>query len=330
MSGHSSLEEGRMRRRVRQGGGANAAFPRGRTVVFSLVLLAGIVVGMRPAVAVFHLSLIREVFAGTAAEPNAHFVEIQMYAGNQNFVLGERVAVYDGAGTEVGSFVFTSNVENGSDQSYILVATPEAEALFGVEADLEMTPVIVRGGGSVCFGNSNPPVDCASWGGYSGDDSQTGTPFNAPVGLVPGQSMERKTSGGEDAERLDAEDDTDDSAADFEAAAPTPTNNAGEPAGGATAHERTVSFALRRSLIARGEVSVADGFDDCFDRVRVAIQRRRQGRWNVVQRTTTNEAGRYRTELRDRPGRYRAVAPEFAPSDGHRCVEAKSRPRTRR
>lgn len=327
-SGHSSLDDGCVQRHVRQCGGAKALL-RLRTVVFSLTLLAGIVVGVRPAVAVFHLSLIREVFAGTAAEPNAHFVEIQMYAGNQNFVLGERVVVYDSAGTEVGNFVFTSNVENGGDQSYILVATPDAEALFGVEADLEMTPVIVRSGGSVCFGNSNPPVDCASWGGYSGDDSQTGTPFNAPVGLVPGQSMARNTSGGEDAERLDAEDDTNDSAADFEMAAPTPTNNAGEPGDDATAHERTVSLALRRSLVARGKVSVADDFDDCVDRVRVVIERRRDGRWRPVKRITTNEAGRYRAELRDRPGRYRAVAPEFAPSEGHRCVEAKSRPRTR-
>ncbi|MDQ3916286.1 MAG: hypothetical protein M3323_13325 [Actinomycetota bacterium] len=301
-----------------------------RNIAVTAALMAAILVPARPAAAVFHLSMIREVFGGSAEQPNAQFVEIQMYTGNQNFVVGERVVVYDSAGTEAGSFVFTSHVPNGEDQSYILVATPEAEALFDVAADLEMTPVIVRSGGKVCFGNSDPPVDCASWGGYSGDDSDTGTPFNAPVGLLPGQSMERKISGGEDGERLDAEDDTDDSAADFQMAAPSPTGNAGTPGGEANEHARSVSLALRGSLVARGRVSAEDDFEGCVDDVPVVVQRRRDGRWRPVKRTTTNGTGRYRVGLRDRPGTYRAVAPELEPSETHRCLEARSRARTYR
>ncbi len=305
------------------------SFFRARTVVATIVLLVATLAQTRPAAAVFHLSLIREVFAGSAEQPDAQFVELQMHAGNQNFVVGEKVAVFDSAGTEVGSFVFTSNVPNGADQSFILVATPAAEAHFGVTADLEMTPVIPPGGGKVCFGSSDPPVDCASWGGYSGDDSQTGTPFNAPVGLVPGQSMERKIGGGEDDQRLDAGDDTDDSAADFQAAGPTPTSNA-DPAGEVTEHERSVSLALRGSLVARGRVSAEDDFESCVERVRVLLQRRRDGRWTRVGRTRTGGAGRYRVELRDRPGTYRAVAPELEPSEEDRCLQAVSRRRSHR
>ncbi len=300
-----------------------------RGVFLAIVIATATVAPAVPAAAVFHLSMIREVFAGSADQPNAHFIEIQMYSGNQNFVVGERVTVFDSAGTEVGSFVFTSNMENGADQSYILVATPDAEALFDVEADLEMTPVIARGGGRVCFGSSNPPVDCASWGGYSGDDSETGTPFNAPVGLVPGQAMTRVISGGTDGERLDEEDDTDDSAADFEMTAPTPTNNMGTGSG-ATEHSRAVSLALKRALVARGRVSVDDGFESCAERVRVVVQRRREGRWTRVKRTTTNAAGKYRAKVPDRPGTYRAVAPEFAASEEDECLQAVSRSRSHR
>ncbi len=316
-------------RRYGQGGMGAQVGRAFRGVALAATVVAVTVVPASPAAAVFHLSMIREVFAGSAEQPNAQFIELQMYAGNQNFVVGERVAVFDAAGTEVGSFVFTSNMANGEDQSYILVATPDAEAFFDVEADLEMTPVIVRGGGSVCFGNSNPPVDCASWGGYSGDDSETGTPFNSPVGLVPGQSMTRKIEGGSDAEKLDEGDDTNDSAADFEMTAPTPTSNTAD-AGSATQHARSITLKLEKALVARGRVSVEDDFEACAGDVPVVVQRRGQGRWAKVGRTTTSRTGRYRVELRDRPGRYRAVAPAVQPSEEHGCSKAVSRRRVHR
>jgi hypothetical protein len=292
---------------------------------------ASLVVTPGTAHALFHLMNIREVFAGTSTVPAAQFVELQMYAENQRFLAGHEVVVFDAAGTEIQAFTFTSPVANGANQSHVLVATEEAEAEFDVTADLAMTPVIPAGGGRVCFRSSvDELIDCASWGSYSGDDAETGTPFNAPVGLVPNRSMERVISGGMDEQALDEEDDTNDSEADFELASPSPTSNAEEASPPPAEHERTVTLALKGALVARGKVTAEGDFESCFQDVAVRIQRRAGGRWKVAARTTTGSDGTYEAELRDRPGKYRALAPALTPSEGHRCLKAVSRIRRNR
>jgi hypothetical protein len=272
--------------------------------------------------ALFHLMRIREVFTGTSTAPDAHFIELQMYAENQRFVAGHEVAVFDASGNEVMAFTFTSPMANGANQSYILLATVQAEQEFDVSADLIITPVIPRGGGKVCFRSADGGlIDCAAWGGYSGEDTGTGTPFNAPLGLVPDQSMERDISGGSDPETLDEEDDTDDSEADFDFAAPTPTNNEGTSA---TAHERSVTLKLKGELTAQGKVGAEDDFVACFQDVTVKFQRKDGRRWETVKRTTTDSEGAYEVTTRDRPGKYRAMAPETSPSEEDRCLKATS------
>jgi hypothetical protein len=74
-------------------------------------------------------------------------------------------------------------------------------------------------------------------------------------------------------------------------------------------HARTISLRLRDALIARGTVTVSDGFAACADSVQVKVQRRVSGRWKTVKSTTTSSTGTYRTHLRNRHGRYRSVAP---------------------
>jgi hypothetical protein len=133
--------------------------------------------------------------------------------------------------------------------------------------------------------------------------------------------MERKIDGGSDPEALDSEDDTGDSEADFDFAAPSPTNNAGtQPE--TTEHPRTVTLALRRELVARGKVTAEGDFPACIDGVAVKIQRRSDGRWRTIKQATTGTEGAYRVRLRARPGRYRTVAPASSPSDEHRCLRA--------
>lgn len=279
--------------------------------------------------ALFHLMKITEVFAGTSDDPAAQFVEMQMYADNQRFLASHEVVVYDAAGEEAGSFTFTNAVENGSNQAYVLLATPEAEEAFGVTADLAMDNVITAGGGKVCFMSSQgSAVDCASWGRFSGDDAGSGTPFNAPVGLVADRSMDRDTSGGENADGLDAGDDTDDSAADFELASPTPTNNAGA-ASEVEEHERSVTLRLRDRdrLVASG--SVASEYAPCASDVPVRVQRKKASGWKVVGRTTTDGEGAYRTRVAARSGRYRTKVPATTPEDGHGCLAAVSPVRKR-
>jgi hypothetical protein len=75
------------------------------------------------------------------------------------------------------------------------------------------------------------------------------------------------------------------------------------------AHARTISLRLRDALVARGMVTVSDGFTACADSVPVKVQRRVSGKWKTVKSTTTSTTGSYRTRLRNRHGRYRSVAP---------------------
>src|SRR6266511_3886290 len=77
-------------------------------------------------------------------------------------------------------------------------------------------------------------------------------------------------------------------------------------------HARTISLRLRDSLIARGTVTVGDGFAACADTVPVKVQRRVSSHWKTVKSTTTSYTGTYRTRLRNRHGRYRSVAPLVA------------------
>lgn len=179
-----------------------------------------------PAVAEFHLMSIREVYVGPADDASAQYVELQMYSPGQNMVDGHSLTFYGPTGTLVGTVTFPADVANGANQASILVATAEAEARFDLSADLAMTALIDPAGGRVCFAD----VDCFSWGNYSGEattPSPSGNPFNPAGGLTPDGAARRDISGGTNASQLDAADDTDDSAADFDfAATPSPTTNA--------------------------------------------------------------------------------------------------------
>lgn len=91
--------------------------------------------------------------------------------------------------------------------------------------------------------------------------------------------------------------------------------------GGPTDHDRTVTLSLRRHLVARGTVN--SDFDGCESGVNVKIQRRKGG-WKTVANVSTSGSGRFRAELADRTGRYRALVPaqQLGPNDS--CAKAKS------
>jgi hypothetical protein len=147
-----------------------------------------------------------------------------MWSPGQNFVQGHAVHLYDAANNEVGVFTFTSMVPNGADQAKILIATAEAQTLFGVTADLLMTPVIGAAGGKACFDGPTPP-DCVSWGNYAGPTTGVGNPFSAG-GLTLGQAATRRLDRGTPGQ-LDPLDDTNDSATDFVYGPVSPTTNPG-------------------------------------------------------------------------------------------------------
>jgi hypothetical protein len=92
-----------------------------------------------------------------------------------------------------------------------------------------------------------------------------------------------------------------------------------------TGHTRSISLSLRKHLRARGRVSSTEdpAFTDCVASVPVKIQRRRAGGWRTVGSTTTTDTGAYRKRIKDRPGRYRALAPKVTVND-EVCLRAVS------
>ncbi len=177
--------------RVSQRVGANH-LTGGLSVLVCACVLAFLAV---PASATFHLVKIVEVFPGTASAPSAQYVMLQMYFPSQNFVNGHGIAVFDANGTAQGTFTFQSNVANGHSLDTILIATADAEALFGITADLHMQPVIQSGGGAVCY----DVIDCVAWGSFSAPGAlpvPPEAPFNSPDGLVLGMAMHRNLSTG--------------------------------------------------------------------------------------------------------------------------------------
>jgi len=194
-----------------------------RTVRRLALLLAALVcLHPEPARASFHLILVSEVFPGFASAPNAQFVELQMYDSGQNLVAGQSISVYNATGGFLQQFAFSTVVSNGANQATLLIATTQAQTVFGVVPDAYMDPVIDPAGGKVCYTGSD---DCVAWGNYSGSSVGVGNPFS-PTGLPLGQSAQRRLDRGTPGV-LDAADDTDDSASDFVSASPTPENNAG-------------------------------------------------------------------------------------------------------
>ena len=78
-------------------------------------------------------------------------------------------------------------------------------------------------------------------------------------------------------------------------------------------HARSITLSLGSHLVAQGRVSSFEdpAFTDCVASVPVKIQRRVSGRWGTVGRTTTTDTGVYKKRIKDRPGKYRSVAPSI-------------------
>jgi hypothetical protein len=178
------------------------------------------------ASATFHLMQVREVYPGSAANPDAEYVELQMWASGQNLVAGHFVRSYGSAGNVIATSTFPTDVPNAANQSTLLLATPQAEAEFGVAADASLSPAgqLSPAGGAVCW----EAIDCVAWGSFSGSlPSPAGTPV-AAAGIPDGMAIRRSIDRGCPT-ALDLEDDHDNSAADFAVVFPTPRPNSLPP-----------------------------------------------------------------------------------------------------
>jgi hypothetical protein len=91
-------------------------------------------------------------------------------------------------------------------------------------------------------------------------------------------------------------------------------------------HSRSVTLKLAKHLVAKGHVSVADGFTACASSVPVKIQRRVSGAWKNVGSTTTSASGSYKKKIKDKPGKYRAKAPKVTLNAGVDVCKADTSP----
>jgi hypothetical protein len=184
-----------------------------------------LVTGTATASATFHRMSIREVFPGTVADPAAEYVELQMWDSGQNLVGGHVLRTYDAAGTPTAT-VLPADVPNGASQRTILVATPGAEAKFGVSADasLPSSDRLSPAGGAVCW----EEIDCVAWGGFTaGLPSPVGA--NAVPSGIPDAMALRRTIAPGCATLLELADDRDESTTDFAVVFPAPRSNSASP-----------------------------------------------------------------------------------------------------
>jgi hypothetical protein len=197
---------------------------RARFAVPALACL-GLLALAPSAGATFHEISIREIYPGSAANPKSEYVELQMWAGGQNHVNTHVLRTYNATGTATAN-TFVADVPGGANQSTILMATPEAEAEFGIAADRLLSPSdqLGAGGGAVCW----EALDCVSWGNFSGTlPSPAGSPAS-PGGIPDGMALQRTIAPG-CSTQLEPTDDRDNSAVDFSPALPAPRPNSVAP-----------------------------------------------------------------------------------------------------
>jgi hypothetical protein len=176
-----------------------------------------------PAGATFHEMWIREVYTGSLLQPESQYVELQMWSAGQNHVEGHVLKTYDASGNVTSPTPFPSDVPNGANQSTILLATPAAEAEFGLAADTGLAVgKIESAGGAVCW----ETLDCVSWGNFSGS---LPSPAGSPAPAISSGMALRRTIAPLCPTALDGGDDHNNSAADFSIVFPAPRPNSVAP-----------------------------------------------------------------------------------------------------
>lgn len=196
---------------------------RRRALLAGLVVVSASLLAAPAAEATFHEMWIREVYAGSIAQPESEYVELQMWAAGQNRVGGHVLRTYDASGTPTSTNSFAQDVPNGANQSTILLATPAAEAEFAVSADTALASgKLDPAGGAVCWED----LDCVAWGGF---DGPLPSPAGMPAAAIPSGMALRRTIALLCPTALEGGDDRNDSAADFAAVFPAPRPNSVAP-----------------------------------------------------------------------------------------------------
>jgi hypothetical protein len=206
---------------------------RKSTFVVALVLAAlGLAGVASTASATFHLIKVREVRPGTAAAPDSGYVELQMYFSFQRFVSNGQLRIYNANGTTASTFQPPSDVANGESQRTVLIADSAFGTAFpSVTPDFTDSSLnLSAAAGAVCWPVNSSPIDCASWGAFTGNaslPSSAGSPVQGTGtagAIADGKAVIRSIAPGCPT-LLEAGDDTNNSATDFSQVNPNPRPN---------------------------------------------------------------------------------------------------------
>jgi hypothetical protein len=95
---------------------------------------------------------------------------------------------------------------------------------------------------------------------------------------------------------------------------------------GPTTHKRSVTLRLSDKLSFAGNVKVADGFAPCRSGVPVKFQRKVNGTWKTLRSVTTTVTGKYAGHVKNKHGKFRALAPKVTRNSGADVCSKKASP----
>jgi len=210
---------------------------RKKLTMAAALALCGSLVLVSTAMATFHFTKIREI-SGDPGGNNTAYVELQMYAADQNAISGHDMFCYDAAGVMTDTFPITDpNPPNGGTQRTVLVGDSNVQG--GRDLDFNPDSCLAGGGGTVgalCF----ETVDCVAWGGaaFTGAANlpDKTKPYPGPLPntdnadpALDDQALRRKINQGNCRNLLDPADDTNNAANDFAKVLRDPTLNSVAP-----------------------------------------------------------------------------------------------------
>jgi len=159
--------------------GAGTFNDRPVRVGLALIALAGVA---HAGPAEWELSEVQR--AGPGGDAVIRFVEVHAASAGCWFPTTQ-VVVYDGGGTVLDAVAPFASTTCFGDDTYLVLATTGAEALYGVTATSNQVPVISTSARQICFRSTATIYDCVRWGGQSvvihdlfgpDDDSNTSSP----------------------------------------------------------------------------------------------------------------------------------------------------------
>ena len=165
--------------------------------------------------------VLQELLGSWEGDDEIQYVELRMADAGQNVLAGVAALVFDDATASVDNertFIFTQNPANGVADGRILIGTTKVRDLGNVALDDLPLPTgyFSPKGGRVCYavneGRGFVPIDCVSYGDFTGDTFT----FGAPTTITPDNRVLRRNAltGKNRADWIGALD-------------PMPTNNAG-------------------------------------------------------------------------------------------------------